>query len=198
MSRSKLCHTLCPPWACACQSLGPFACVVTSVPSKACLDLTTCENTYEVLVCSIHTFLYSVRYWYASLACFAPPIWLSLLLCIFASLHTCLHVHAWVCVSSILQYNGTMDTRSKPTFVLLGHHLLFDNMFVCLFMWFNVCLLPVCHLLIACLLACFPPTCSFACLLAYFFCHCMYTRGAWTLGVRVWPPRRKQKGQGCK
>ena len=34
-------------------------------------------------------------------------------------------------MSSILQHNGTMDTRSKATFVLLRHHLLFDNMFAC-------------------------------------------------------------------
>ena len=128
-------------------------------------------------------FLRFMRRCYACLACFVPPIWL-----FFASLHACLHVYAWVCVSSILQSNGTMDTQFKPTFVLLGHPLLFDNMFVC------PCLsLP----LIACLLACFPFTCFFACLLACFFCHCMYTHGAWTLWVRVRPPRPKQKGQGC-
>ena len=47
-------------------------------------------------------------------------------LCFFASLHACLHVHAWVCVSSTLQSHGIMNTQSKPTFFLLGHHL-----FVC-------------------------------------------------------------------
>ena len=36
-------------------------------------------------------------------------------------------------VSFILQSSGTMDTWSKPTFVLLGHTLLFDNMLVCPF-----------------------------------------------------------------
>ena len=36
---------------------------------------------------------------------------------------------------------------------------------------------------------------SFACLLAYFFCLCMYMHGAWRLGARVRPPKRKQKGQ---
>ena len=51
--------------------------------------------------------------------------------CFFTFLHACLHVHAWVCVSSILQSHGTMDTRSKPTFVLLECPILFDNMFVC-------------------------------------------------------------------
>ena len=85
-------------------------------------------------------------WWYASLACLCP-LCLSLFLCIFARLlayvikpssyylvqvHTCLwYTRPWVPsgtlldgtrVSSILQHNGTMDTRSKPTFVLLGHH----------------------------------------------------------------------------
>ena len=101
----------------------------------------------------------------------------------FASLHACLHVHAWVYVSSIPQSHGTMDTRSKPTFVLLGHPLLFDNMFIC----------PVWHLLLACILACFPSICFFACLLACFFCHCMYTHGAWTLRAGVQPSRCKEK-----
>ena len=140
MSISKLYHALCPQWACACQSLGPLACVVTSIPPEACLNLTTCENTSGVLMSSMHTFLCSVRCWYACLACFAPPIWLSFLLCIFARLP---HVHAWVYVSSIFQSSGTMDTRSKPTFVLLGHHLFFfDNIFVCLFMCFKCLFAP--------------------------------------------------------
>ena len=43
LSRSRLCHALCPLQACACQSLRPLACVVTSVPPKACLDVTTCK-----------------------------------------------------------------------------------------------------------------------------------------------------------
>ena len=51
----------------------------------------------------------------------------------FASLHACLHVHAWVSVSSILQSNGSMDTQSKPTFVFLGHPILLDNILVCPF-----------------------------------------------------------------
>ena len=57
-------------------------------------------------------------------------------LCFFAFLHACPHVHAWICVSSILQSNGTMDTQSKPTFVPPGHPLLSNNMlvfpFICL------------------------------------------------------------------
>ena len=56
-------------------------------------------------------------------------------------------------VSSILQSHGTIDTPSKPTFVLLGHPLLFDNMFVCshlaLFADVSLCMLslPLCYLL---------------------------------------------------
>ena len=65
------------------------------------------------------------------------------------------------------------------------------------FVLLHVCL-PLFGFLIACLLACFPSSCFFACLLACFHCHFMYMHGAWTLGVRARPPRRKQKGQGCK
>ena len=109
--------------------------------------------TLVVLVCLIHTFFRSMRCWYACLASFAPPTWLSLLLCFFASLHTCLHVHTLVCVSSIFQSNGTTDTQSKPIFILLGHHLLFNNMLVCFFMCFTWLYALVWHLLLACLLA---------------------------------------------
>ena len=42
--------------------------------------------TSMVLACLIYTFLCSVRCCYACLACFVPPVWLSLLLCIFARL----------------------------------------------------------------------------------------------------------------
>ena len=68
---------LCPSWTCA------F--VVTSIPPRVCLDVTTCEiHLHGVGV--LGTFLCSVRCWFA---CFAPPIWLSLLFCIFAHLPTC-------------------------------------------------------------------------------------------------------------
>ena len=87
-----------------------------------------------MLVCLTHTFLYSMWWCYACLACFVPPIWLSLLPCILAHLPT--------------------------------------------FSWMSLCLLP--------------SSCFFACLLACFLCHYMYTLGSWTLRVRAWPPRRKQ------
>ena len=38
-------YALCPPWACACWSLGPLARVVASVPLVAHQDVTTCKNT---------------------------------------------------------------------------------------------------------------------------------------------------------
>jgi len=139
--------------------------------------------TFMVLVCLMH-----ILSPLCALLCL-PCLLYATRLAFIASLHACLHVHAWVCVSSILQFHGTMNTWSKPTFILLGHPLLFDNMFVCPYLAL---------LLIACLLACFPSTCFFTCLLACFLCHCMYTLGAWTLGVRVWPPRHKKNGQGCK
>ena len=186
LSRSRLCHALCPPWAYACQSLRSFACVIASVPLVDYVDVTTCEvHLHGVGLLDAYPF-------------FAPCVVMLALLalchpfgfhCFFASLHACLHVHSWVYVLSILQFHGTMDTQSKLTFFLLGHPLLFDNRFVC------PCLAL---LLIACLLACFPSTCFFTCLQACFLCHCMYTLGEWTLGVRVWPPRCKKNGQGCK
>ena len=116
--------------------------------------------TSVVSVCLMHT-ISPLHVMLLCLSCLLCATRLAFL-CFFTSLHTCLHVHAWVCVSSILRSNGTMNTRFKPTFVLLGHPLLFDNMFVC-----PRLALP----LIACLLACFP-SCFFACLLACFFCHC--------------------------
>ena len=90
--------------------------------------------------------------------------------CLFASLHACLHVHARVYVSSTHQSNGTMDTRSKPTFVLLGHHLLFDNMFVCLFAHFTCFVCPLLALFVSVFFACSPYLlCSFLCLSAGLF-----------------------------
>ena len=105
------------------------------------------------------------------------------------------------CVSSVLQYNGLTNTKSKPTFVLPGNRLLLNNMFI-----FITCLfapLCVCVCVFSFLFACLPfyvlplfLAISFACLLAlcFFFC-CMYM-----LGVRAqllkWNLRRakcKQK-----
>jgi len=132
-------------------------------------------------------------------------IYLPCLLCaarlaFFATLHLCMLAYMFIheFVSSILQSNGIMDTRSKPTLVLLGHLLLFDNMFVCPFMCSTCLITLIWHLLLAYLLTRFPSICFFACPLACFFCHCMYTHGAWTLRARVRPPKCKQKWQRCK
>ena len=68
-------------------------------------------------------------------------------------------------MSSILQSSGTMDTRSKPTFVLLGHHLFFliTYLFVssCVS---NVCLPPVCFIFLLCVIA------------LYMVCVCVFVR----------------------
>ena len=204
-----------PPWACACRSLGPLACVVTFVPSRACLDVTICEiQLYGVGVLDSQLSPLCVM-----LICL--PCLLSFgLFFFFASLHACLVVYAWVYMLSIFQSHGTMHTQSKPTFVLLGHpifclitcllapvwHLLLASLLACFpsicffahpiqtyicppraphFLFHYMFTCPVWHLLLACLLACFPSICFFACLLTCFFCHCMYTHGEWTLGARV-------------
>ena len=99
--------------------------------------------------CFVHTFslFYSIR-WYAYHACLCHS------LAFYASLHACLHVHAWVLlasVSSMLQHNEAMDIQSKPTFVPRGHYLLLAFLLVCL---------------LSCLLAC-----PFAFLLSYFLVY---------------------------
>ena len=76
LSRSRLYHALCLLWACAC--------VVASVPPRACLDVTTCEiHLHGVGMLDIHLFVL-----YVMLIC------LPSFLCFFASLHACLHVPA--------------------------------------------------------------------------------------------------------
>ena len=175
LSRSRLCHALRPPWTCACQSLGPLACVVASVPPRACLDVSTCE----IHLCGVGVLDSHLSPLRAMFMCFPYLLHATHLVFIasFASLHAFLHVHAWVCVLSILQSNGTMDTRSKPTFVLLGHPLLFDNMLVCPFICLACFFPPVWLSLLVCSLHALPI--SFAsffaffpfCMLAYMFMH---------------------------
>ena len=43
LSRSRLCHGLCPQWVCACQPLRPLASVVAFVPLVDYLDATIYE-----------------------------------------------------------------------------------------------------------------------------------------------------------
>ena len=134
-----------------------------------------------MFVCLIHTFLYCVRCFYA---CFVPPIWLSLLLCIlFACLPTCSCMSLCLLVPSILQSNGTMDTRSKPTFVLLGHPLLFDNMFVCPFICLACFVCSHLAFFVSMFLACSP------CLLCFFLCLSA-SLFPYLLHVHVWSEGR--------
>ena len=93
------------------------------------------------------------------------PICLSLLLCIpFACLPTC------SCMLSILQPNGTMDTGSKPIFVLLGLPLLFDNMLVCPVLCLEYFVCPRLALFASMFFACYPYfLCFFLCLATSLF-----------------------------
>ena len=99
-------------------------------PMRPCLGVTIWDASPDAeSICAYPSlFLLHAK---LSLPClFVPPIGL------YASLHPCLHAHAWVLlasVSSMLQHNEAMDTRSKPTFVPHGHHLLFTFLLVCLF-----------------------------------------------------------------
>ena len=121
-------------------------------------------------------------------------------LCFYASLKACLHVHAWVYVSSILQSNGTMDTRSKPTFVFLGHPLCLITCLFSLSYAYHALFAPVWLSLLVCSLQAltFSLISFFTSLLAYFFCLCMYTYGVRTHGARAQPLRWEQKGQRCE
>ena len=96
LPRYRFCHALYPLWVCAY--------VFTSVPPRVCLDVTTWRYTFKVLECLFYTFLHSVRCWYACLAFFTPPVWLSLLLCILACLPTCSCMSLFVIHTSI-QWN---------------------------------------------------------------------------------------------
>ena len=144
--------------------------------------------------------------------CFAYHACLHHPLAFFASLHACLHVHAWLfidSVSSILQHNEAMDIRSKPTFVPSGHHLLFVCLFACLFSRSFVHLAcPIsCHILCLPCVSCLFVLCLFICSLRLFLpllvcwfsclCLCMYAHGvrkhgagrvswAQAKGVRMW------------
>ena len=91
LSRSRLCHTLCLPWACACRSLGPPTCVVAFVPLVTYLGVTTCEiHLCGVGLLDAFPFSTSCDVMLALLALCHPFG----SLCFFAYLHACLHVHA--------------------------------------------------------------------------------------------------------
>ena len=96
LSRSRLCHALCHPWACAC--------VITSIPPRICLDVTPCEiHLCGVVVLYIH--LSPLR---AMLLC------LSCLLCFtclafFASLHLCMLGYMFTHESRCCPYSNPME-----------------------------------------------------------------------------------------
>ena len=117
--------------------------------------------------CFVHTYpLFHSMWWYVCHACLRHP----LVLC--ASLHACLHVHAWALlanVSSMLQCNEAMDIQSKRTFVPHKHHLLFAILFV-------YPLLFVCYLacLSLCLLVHFAPFFYYQCFSPYPLLCCWF------------------------
>ena len=89
----------------------------------------------------------------------------------------------YLLVSSILQSNGGMDTRSKPTYVLLGHPLLFDSMLFALFTCLAcfVCLRQA--LLVSVFFACSPYfPCFFLCLSVDLFLLSLHVHG-WSIGT---------------
>ena len=168
LSRSTPCHALHPLWAYACWSLGPLACMVASVPLRACLDVAT----YEIHLCSVgvldtHLSLHSMQSWYFCLACFVPPFWLFLPLRIFARLPTC----SCMCLC-----------------VVLGHPFLFDNMLVCFFICLACFVCPHLALFVSVFFAYssfFP--CFFLCPFAGLFLFSLHVRArskdAWSEGT---------------
>ena len=87
------------------------------------------RHIFVILVCLIHTFIFSVQWCYACLACFVPPIWLSLLLCIFAHLPICSCMSPCLLMSSHLiptiscGFTPVFDTRDPESFI----GILFDG-----------------------------------------------------------------------
>ena len=165
-------HALNPLWAYANRSLGPLACVVASIPSMDCFDITTCEiHLRGVGVLALLALCHS-----------------------FASLPTC------SCMSLCRRpYSIPMELWIlDPNLHLTSQDTLFC-LITCLFALSyaqHALFAPVWLSLLVCSLHALPI--SFACLLACFFCLCMYTHGTWTLRARVRLSRCKQKGQGCK
>ena len=185
LSRYRLCHALCPMQA--------WSCLVTSDAYKA---LFGCDHLGSISECWVASY---IPFPFCSVWCYAYHVCSHHLLAFYASVHACLHVHAWVLlssVSSILQHNEAMDIRSKPTFVPRGQHFLFALLFVCLLAcllaFLFLCLTCLSCLSTLCLFASFP---SIACLLVSCLCLCMYTYRARVHEARALSPRCKQKGK---
>ena len=107
LSRSRLCHDLCLPWA--------YSCVVTFIPLVAYWGVTTCE-THPRDASLLDAYPFSALFNVACHACFMPPVWLSLLICIlFACLPTCSCISLCLLMSSSLIL--TISCGFTPVFV---------------------------------------------------------------------------------
>ena len=94
--RFRLCLALCPPWACAC--------VVTTVPSRVCLGVTTCEiHPHSVGVTSSHPSPLS-----AMLICL-PCLLCAACLAFFVSLHLCMLAYMFLHKSMCPPYSNPME-----------------------------------------------------------------------------------------
>ena len=169
------------------------------MPMRPCLDVTIWDaSPWCRLLCVYLPLFHSVQW--LCLPCLFMP-----LLALYASLHACLHVHACVLllsVSFILQHNEIMDTRSKPTFVPRGHHLLFAFLLVCLLslllfarilIFFLAMLVMYIYLMPLCYALCiFSPHCLFASFLVFAFACTHMERGRTELGHCL--PSASKKG----
>ena len=145
--------------------------------------------------CFVHTFpLFRFVRWYSCHACLCHT------LAFYASLHTWLHVHAWVLLASVLSMFQHMKLWTfDPNLYLSLVNTTFclsSRLFTC----FLASLLAMPIMLIYfmplhMLFASFP---SIACPLVSCLCLCMYTHGARMHRARARSPRHKQKGQRYK
>ena len=158
--------------------------------------------------CFVHTFPL-----FRSVQCYAYHVCLRHLLVFYASLHTFLHVHAWVLLASVSSNLNLHLSLVDNTYCLPFRLFVFFLVcsFAYLLSWFLTCLFILwlamslaicyaCHIYLACLLCtiCALPTLLFlsiACLLVSCLCLCMYTYRARTHGARARSPRHKQKGK---
>ena len=104
LSRSRLCHALFPPLACACRSLGPLACVVTFVPPRACLDVTTCE----IHLPGVGVLDTPFSPLYMMLICL-PCFLCATLFTFFASLHLCMLAYMFMHESVCRPHSNLME-----------------------------------------------------------------------------------------
>ena len=164
-------------------------------PMRPCLDVTIWDASPWCRLLRAYLSTFSLHAMLCLPCLFMPSIGF------YASLHACLHVHAWVLlanVSSMLQHNEIMEIWSKPTFVPRRHHLLFAFLFVCLLSCFFACHVYHAYLLYASFTCPMQIFLFIACLLVSCSCLCMNTHGARTHGAKACSPKRKHKGRGTK